>query len=124
MVKSEKIYHEDFLKKSVNYLENTGFEDIKADIDGYESPKTYAKKDGNIELTPDIEATKNGLKFYFDISLKSEKKKLLKTKWVFLDTLTRMKSQKFKIITTRGHYKFTDMLFDELNFSETRLIKI
>ena len=124
MVKSEKAQHEDFLKKSVDYLENTGFENIKADIDGFESPKSYSKKNGDVELTPDIVATKNGLKYYFDISLKSEKKKLLKTKWVFLDTLSRMKSDRFKIITTRGHYKFTDMLLDELNLTNKKPIKI
>lgn len=124
MVKSEKAQNEEFLKKSVDYLENTGFENIKADISGFETPKSYSGKNGDVELTPDIVATKNGLKYYFDISLKSEKKSLLKTKWVFLDTLSRMKSDKFKIITTRGHYKFTDMLFDELNFSAKKLIKI
>lgn len=120
MVKTEKAQHEDFLKKSVDYLENTGFENIKADINGFESPKSYSRKNGDVALTPDIVATKNGSKYYFDISLKSERKKLLKTKWVFLDTLSRMKSDKFKIITTRGHYKFTDMLLDELNLSNKK----
>lgn len=124
MVKSEKIQNEDFLKKSVNYLENTGFENIKVDLDGFESPKSYSKKDSEVELTPDIVATKNGLKYYFDISLKSDKTRLLKSKWLFLDTLSRMKSNKFKIITTKGHYKFTDMLLEELNLTNKTPIKI
>lgn len=124
MVKSEKAKNTEFLEKSINYLKNTGFENIKADLEGFESPKSYVKKDGDLELTPDIVATKNGRKFYFDISLKSEKAKLLKTKWVFLDTLSRMKSNKFKIITTRGHYKFTDNLLSELNLTSKTPIKI
>ncbi|NKI31235.1 hypothetical protein [Croceivirga thetidis] len=124
MVKSEKLQNEAFLKKSVDYLENTGFENIKADIDGFESPKSYSKKNSEVELTPDIVATKNGLKYYFEISLKSDKTRLLKSKWLFLDTLSRMKSNRFKIITTKGHYKFTDMLLEELNLTNKTPIKI
>jgi hypothetical protein len=29
------------IKDSVVYLENKGFENIKADIDGFETPKSY-----------------------------------------------------------------------------------
>ncbi|GGG38724.1 hypothetical protein GCM10011414_05020 [Croceivirga lutea] len=124
MVKSEKAQHTEFLEKSISYLQSTGFENIKADLDGFESPKSFYQKNGDIELTPDIVATKNGRKFYFDISLKSSRSKLLKTKWVFLDTLSRMKSNKFKIITTKGHYKFTDNLLNELNLTSKTPIKI
>ena len=33
-----------FLKESVEYLEERGFENIKADVEGYESPKSYIRK--------------------------------------------------------------------------------
>lgn len=124
MVKIEKTENRDFLKKSINHLKATGFENIKADMEGYETPKSYLRKESGNPITPDIVAVKNGRKYFFDISLKSEKRRLLKTKWLFLDTLSRMKSQRFRIITTRGHYKFTDTLLNEINLSNKQPIRI
>ncbi|MCG2459229.1 hypothetical protein K8352_00550 [Flavobacteriaceae bacterium F89] len=124
MIQSEKLENIDFLKKSIEYLEAHGFEGIKTDLEGYELPKSYLKKGSEVTVTPDIVARKNGRKYYFDISLKSEKPKLLKSKWLFLDTLSRMNSNRFKIITTKGHYKFTDTMLDDINLSNKSLIKI
>ncbi len=118
MIAQDKLENEVFLKESLTYLENLGFDNIKADVDGYETPKSYLKKGSNITITPDIVAEKGGRKHYFEISLKSEKPKLLKSKWRFLDVLTRMKDHRFKIITRRGHYKFTQDMLDELNLDK------
>ena len=107
-----------------SYLENRGYENIKADISDYETPKSYLKKGSDISITPDIVASKEGLKYFFDISLKSEKPKLLKSKWVFLNTLSKLKSYRFRLITTRGHYKFTEDMLDDINLSNKKLIKI
>ncbi len=124
MVKAEKADHTKFLEKSIQHLQARGFKDIKADLEGYESPKSYTKQSTGSSVTPDITATKNGRKYYFDISLKSEKPKMLKSKWLFLDTLSRMKSNRFRIITTRGHYKFTDNMLADINLSNKNPIKI
>ncbi|MBC6999157.1 hypothetical protein [Cytophaga sp. FL35] len=126
MVKVEKSENQEFLEKSINHLEATGFENIKADMDGYDTPKSYVRKGRGAEttITPDIVAVKNGRKYYFEISLKSEKPRLLKTKWLFLDTLSRMNSNRFRIITTRGHYKFTDNMLQDINLSNKEPIKI
>ena len=124
MIKIEKSENQEFLEKSINHLEATGFEDIKADMDGYETPKSYLRKGSDSKITPDIVAIKNGRKYYFEISLKSEKPRLLKTKWLFLDTLSRMNSNRFRIITTRGHYKFTDTMLEDINLTNKEPIKI
>lgn len=123
MVQIDKKENEEMLKDSVAYLEHKGFELIKADVEGYETPKSYHKKDSEVVITPDIVAERAGIKHYFEISLKSQKPRLLKSKWLFLDTLTRMRNQRFKIITRRGHYKFTDEMLSDLNL-EKNLIKI
>ncbi len=124
MINLEKLENREFLEKSIHHLEATGFENIKADLEGYECPKSYLRKESGNRITPDIVAVKNGMKYFFDISLKSEKSRLLKTKWLFLDTLSRMKSERFRIITTRGHYKFTDKLLEEINLTNKEPIKI
>lgn len=124
MVKTEKSENNEFLEKSIQHLEATGFENIKADMEGYDTPKSYIRKGSDSKITPDIVALKNGRKYFFDISLKSEKPRLLKTKWLFLDTLSRMNSNRFRIITTRGHYKFTDTMLEDINLSNKEPIKI
>jgi len=123
MVKEDKQENTAFLKESVAYLEKKGFENIKADVEGYDTPKSYHKKGSDVVITPDIVADRAGIKHYFEVSLKSDKPSLLKSKWKFLDTLTRMRNQRFKIITRRGHYKFTDEMLKDLNL-EKKMIKL
>ena len=115
MIQADREENKEIIKESVSYLEKRGFEQIRANVDGYEAPKSYLKKDSDVVITPDIVASRAGIKHYFEISLKTEKLRLLKSKWQFLDTITRMRNQRFKIITRRGHYKFTDELLKELN---------
>ena len=90
MIKIEKLENQDVLQQSVEHLEARGFNNIKVDMEGYETPKPT----------------------------------LLKSKWLYLDTLSRMKSNRFRIITFRGHYKFTDTLLNELNLGNKQPIKI
>jgi len=123
MVQIDKQENTETLEESVAYLENKGFENIKADIEGYETPKSYKKAGSDISITPDIVAERAGIKHYFEVSLKSEKPHLLKSKWRFLDVLTRMKNHRFKIITRRGHYKFTNEMLEDLNLQKN-LIKL
>ncbi|MFD2540722.1 hypothetical protein ACFSSB_00200 [Lacinutrix gracilariae] len=120
MTTADKQNNLEFIKESISYLENKGFANIKADIEGYETPKSYLKKGKGEEasITPDIVAEKAGRKHYFEIGLKSEQPTLLKSKWRFLDVLTRMKDHRFKVITRRGHYKFTQDMLDDLNLDK------
>ncbi|MGE5943032.1 MAG: hypothetical protein ACM31G_01715 [Flavobacteriales bacterium] len=124
MIYSEKEKYSEIITDSITYLENRGYENIKADIDNYETPKSYLKKGSDISITPDIVAVKHGQKYLFDISLKSDKPKLLKSKWLFLNTLSNLKFHEFRLITTRGHYKFTEKMLEDINLTNKKLIKI
>ncbi len=124
MIKREKQENQELLEQSVQHLQARGFNNIKVDMEGYESPKSYIKKSTGNAVTPDITATKNGMKYVFDISLKSDRPTLLKSKWLFLDTLSRLKSNRFRILTFRGHYKFTETLLRELNLGSKQPIKV
>ncbi|PHQ30729.1 MAG: hypothetical protein COA80_04755 [Leeuwenhoekiella sp.] len=106
------------LEQAIGYLEDRGFENIKADTEGFESPKSYIKKGSEVSITPDIVAERDGEKHIFELSLKSKKPRLLKSKWLFLDVLSSMKNFKFKIMTTRGHYKFTDETLSSISLDK------
>lgn len=124
MIYSDKKKYSDILNNSINYLEQLGFEDIKADTEGYETPKSYSKMNSDIVVTPDIVAQKEGRQHIFELSLKSEEPQLLKSKWLFLNTLSNLKSYRFRLITTRGHIKFTNDMLTDLNLEQPKLIKI
>ncbi|WP_203255874.1 hypothetical protein [Hyunsoonleella ulvae] len=124
MIYAYKEKYSDVIEESINYLENRGFENLKANIDAYESPKSYTKKGSDITITPDIVAVKEGKKYFFYISSKSEKPRLLKSKWLLLNTLFNLKSARFKLITTRGHIQFSKHMIEDLNLTNKNLIKI
>ena len=124
MIKQDKDQYVEELKQSIAYLENLGYSNIKADLEGYESPKSYIKKNGDVEITPDIVAEKENRKYIFDLSLKTVKPQLLKSKWLFLNTLSQIKSYRFKLITARGHYKFTDETVNAINLNSVKLVKL
>ena len=63
MIHADKQKYKDILENSVDYLEQHGFEDIKADTEGYETPKSYVRKGKDDNVTPDIVAIKNGRKY-------------------------------------------------------------
>lgn len=123
MIQIDKKNNTELLEQSVQHLQQKGFENIKADLDGYETPKSYRRKGSDLVITPDITAQRDGRKHFFEVSVKSEKPTLLKTKWRFLDVMTNLKDHRFKIITARGHYAFTRQMLDELNL-EKKLIKL
>ncbi|WP_458628894.1 hypothetical protein [Winogradskyella sp. PC D3.3] len=124
MITQDKNKYTAELSTSISYLENLGYSNIKADLEGYESPKSYHKKGSDIDVTPDIVAEKEGRKHIFDLSLKSEKPRLLKSKWLFLNTLSQLKSYRFRLITMKGHYKFTNETVGAINLETVKLLKI
>ncbi|MUU77890.1 hypothetical protein [Winogradskyella endarachnes] len=124
MITQDKEKYEEELNQSISYLKNLGYSNIKADVKGYETPKSYHKKGSDIAVTPDIVAEKEGRKHIFDLSLKSQKPRLLKSKWLFLNTLSQLKSYRFRLITTKGHYKFSNETIKNINLDTIKLLKI
>lgn len=61
MVTIDKKEHTDILEQSIKHLKYLGFENIKADLEGYESPNSFTKKNGEITITPDITADRKSV---------------------------------------------------------------
>ncbi len=118
MIALDNTHNKTILKESITYLEKSGFQNIKAEMEGYGSPKSYNKVGTDISMGPDIEAERNGKIHYFEISLKSDQPELLKTKLKFLATITKMKDYRLKVITSRGHFKFTQDILADLHLDK------
>lgn len=108
--KEEKI-----LKDLVEKLENLGYEDIKANIEGYETPAKLIRQNDDIEFIPDLTATLHGRKHYFEISRKTKEEVKLVGKWKLLSTLAEMKEGGFKVYIPHGQMKFTKDLMKKHN---------
>ena len=124
MTRHDKEMYADIHEKAIRLLEEKGYENIKADFDGYEQPKGYLRKMSNNKIHPDIVAEKNGRKVMFDLSLKTPKAHLLRTKIMFLSRLARMKNYGFKVLTTRGHIGFTKDITENAGLSPTAYMRI
>lgn len=119
MILTEKQTNKELIEKTIEYLKGQGYDNIKADIQGYESPKSFKMKSKGIELTPDIVAESNGKVQYVEVGIKTDDTSLLKTKWKFLDTISQIKNRGFRIVSHHGHYGFTDQIIDEINLNKT-----
>jgi hypothetical protein len=119
MILKEKEEHLELIKKTISYLETKGYLNIKADIEGYETPKSFKMTSQNMDITPDIMAdTSNGKTQYIEVGMKSETPQLLKSKWKFLKTISEMKNRGFKVVSHRGHYTFADQIMSELEMAK------
>lgn len=123
MIKKIKQENEEIIRNTIGFLENSGYENIKADIKGYENPKSFLMRGQNITVTPDIVAETNGKKHYIEIGYKTADKRLLKSKWKFLSTLSELKGRHFKVVSHKGHYGFTDRLIKEMGL-ELNVVRI
>ena len=111
----DKINNKAILKESVKYLESQGYKNIRAEIDGYQTPTKYHRVGSDVHIGPDIEADLGGHKHYFEIGVRPEKPQQLKSKWEFLERVSKSRHYQFKVITRRGHYKFTQDMLDALH---------
>jgi len=64
-------------------------------------------KTNDVNFIPDITATKNDKKGYFEIAKKVKDTSQLVNKWKLLATLAEMKNGDFHIFVPHGHMKFT-----------------
>ena len=120
-MKTEDKEHQILIEKTINYLESRGYESIKADIEGYESPKSFLMRSTGIEITPDIVVETNGKVQYIEVGYKAEDADFLKTKWKFIKTLAELKNRHFKVFSHKGCYGYTDQLMRDIKLTNTSI---
>ena len=102
----------DFYKKITNWASNKGFKNIKANAEGYETPKSFNRQveEGEDLITPDATATSFGSKSYFEIAVKPNDRGLrqrLISKWKLLSFLAQRKGGQLYLFAPHGNKSFT-----------------
>ena len=118
-----KTSYDELLSNVIDQIKKQGYDNIRADLSEYEAPYQLKGKTNDVNFTPDITATKNEGKAYFEISSKTDNSNDLINKWKLLETLAGMKNGTFKIFVPHGHMKFTQELIKNHNI-HAELVKI
>lgn len=105
-------------------VKKKGFENIRANAEGYETPaKIRRGKDTEEFFIPDCTGEVNGRKSYFELGMKSEDERELVTKWRLLSSLANHKHGKLYLAVPRGHMAFTNRILADYPIS-AEVVKI
>ena len=113
-------------ERVINYAQKSGYEDIKADFTGYDSPAALTMVNQDVSFTPDFTAQRNGKKFYFELVMKNSDEndnRMLISKWKALEAIARIKGGFLQLFVPNGSFKFATSLIKD-NGIEAKLVKI
>lgn len=109
-----------YAERIVNYARKTGFQDIKADFEGYESPSSLSMVNSEVSYTPDFSGIRDDQKHYFELVVKNtdnEAVKCLISKWKALEMIAERKGGKLHLIIPNGSYKFASQIKQDYNLN-------
>jgi hypothetical protein len=110
--------YDNVAERIVNYARQTGFQNIKADFDGYESPASLSMVNSDISYTPDFTAVRGDKKHYFELVVKNTNEddvQSLISKWKALEMIAGLKGGKLHLIIPNGSYKFASQVKKDHN---------
>jgi hypothetical protein len=102
---------EDMIKKVIEtYVNRNGYSEVRANIDGWETPSSLSFKNGEEKLVPDITASKRGGKWYIELVRKDGDQEMTVSKWKLLSVLGKAKGGGLVLISPPGSYAFAERL--------------
>lgn len=115
--------YQEHIDRAVDYVENLGFENIKARYEGYSEPASLRMQGSDKTFTPDITATKNGGKYYFEVADRGESRNEVVGKWKLMAALAEMKGGDFRIFVPYGSMKYTNEILENKHI-KAEIIKL
>ena len=112
-----------FIENVVKWAQSHGFKEIRANIEGYETPKSYERTQDNQVFTPDVTGVNMFNKHYLEVSMKTDKLMKDISKWKLLSELASMKGGKLYLMAPRGHVRYTRDIVSQHNIP-AEVIKI
>ncbi len=110
----------------IKYVQKSGYQDVKADFEGYDTPGALTMVNQGISLTPDFTATKNDKKFYFELVFKNTdevEQSTMISKWKALESISKIRGGSLGLFVPHGCFKYATSLLQENNI-EARVIKM
>ena len=102
---------EELIKKIlVTWVARNGYSEVKANIEGYETPSGLSNKDSDDKLVPDITALKRGGRWYIEVVRKDADAEKTVSKWKLLSILGKNKWGGLILIAPAGSFAFAERL--------------
>jgi hypothetical protein len=98
---------ESFIPQVVKWAKAHGFKEIQANMEGYETPKSYERAADNARFIPDVTGVYMFNRHYLEVSMKTDQLRGSISKWKLLSELAGMKGAKLYLLAPRGHVRFT-----------------
>ncbi len=102
---------EELIKKIlVTWVARNGYSEVKANIEGYETPSGLSNRDSEDKLIPDITALKRGGRWYIEVVRKDADAEKTVSKWKLLSILGKNKGGGLILIAPAGSFAFAERL--------------
>ena len=101
------------IAQATEYVQNLGFDNIRSRMEGFDDPAALRMLKEDKVFMPDITATKNEGKYYFEIADRTENKEEVAGKWKMMATLAEMKKGDLRIFVPYGSMKYTTEILDK-----------
>ena len=103
---------EQMFEKALDWVSRHGYDQVRANIEGYPAPTSFTRQSDEDTMIPDITATNNRRKSYFEIAVKSNQTRRLVSKWTLISNVAEAQGGKFILFAPHGHKAYTTRLVE------------
>lgn len=102
---------DDLIKKILDsFVNRGGYSEVRANIEGFETPSALSNKESEDRVVPDITALKRGGRWYIEVVKKDAEVEKTVSKWKLLSILGRARGGGLILFAPSGHYAFAERL--------------
>ncbi|MEZ5002918.1 MAG: hypothetical protein R2730_07760 [Chitinophagales bacterium] len=114
----DTVVSDKYFEKALQWVNKRKVESVKANYEGYESPKSYTNQRTNETVCPDISfVDERGVKNYVEVAVKSDSIRKTVTKWKLLSTLAGLKNGNLYLLAVRGSKSFVKSEVEKCDLS-------
>ena len=106
-----------YIPKVADWVRVHGFNDIKANTEGFQTPIAYGRQQDSEQFIPDVTGKQFDQESYFEVILKSsgDEARHLLSKLKLLSQLAAVKGGKLYLMSPRGHRSYAKEVLAESN---------
>jgi len=102
---------EDLIKKILDsFVSRGGYTEVKANIEGFETPSALSNKESEDRVVPDITALKRNGRWYIEVVRKDSEVEKTVSKWKLLSMLGKARNGGLILMAPSGQYAFAERL--------------
>jgi len=115
---------DDLIKKILDsFVSRGGYTEVKANIEGFETPSALSNKESEDRVVPDITALKRGGRWYIEVVRKDSEIEKTVSKWKLLSMLGKARNGGLILMAPSGQYAFAERLIKKHDIT-AKIIKM